>query len=175
MQLDFSIHCDDLPKFIEHWSGRYRYAEEDKYENNIGKALTDSSRLELFEWKNGTGSRISATKLASIRANYPLLPPANLEARYLDHTQPGGPIWNIFYLHCVDHKSWPIFDQHTYRAMRYIKCGAIEDIGVSYKKVYEQYSEYRNFLMGIDESDSRKLDKALFCFGQFLKLARPYT
>jgi len=59
--------------------------------------------------------------------------------------------------------------------MRYLQKGVSEEISHSYKKVYSQYAEYRQFIAGLGVSESRKLDKALFSFGQFLKLAGPYT
>jgi len=175
MQFTFKIQNNDLHGFIAHWSDRYRFNDEARYIDNVGQDLTADSRFALFSWKNGTGERIAAKKLESIERNYPLVPPEHLEDRYLNHTNPGGAIWNIFYLHCIDPVTWPIFDQHTYRAMRFMQAGGNEDLGNSRKLIYSQYRTYREFIQELKIADSRKVDKALFAFGQFLKLARRYT
>lgn len=97
-------------------------------------------------------------------------------ARYLNHKEPGGAIWNIFYLHCLEPEKWPIFDQHTFRAMQYIKTSQIVEIGTTKKQKYTAYKdEYLPFLSNFGEKNVRKVDKALFAFGQFLKLAARYA
>lgn len=174
----FKIDKSDINDFINHWSKRYFYENGEKYTKNIGNPLTEKSRKELFEWKNG--SEISSAKWRSIEENYPLLFSGDKEERYLNHKNGGGAIWNIFYLHCLDHEKWPIFDQHTYRAMRYLKTGKIEEIGNTNKQKFESYTrEYMPFVKEITKTasceDARKLDKALFAFGQFLKIAARYA
>ena len=170
----FRIEKTNLEDFIDHWSSRYFYKGGEKYTDNIGKPLTEKSRRELFEWKNG--SKLSAAKLKSVEDNYPLAFTGNQQKRYLNYQEGGGAIWNIFYLHCLDHGEWPIFDQHTYRAMRYLEDGVIEEIGRTNKQKYEAYSrKYMPFVKSLAQSDSRKTDKALFAFGQFLKVAARYA
>lgn len=174
MNLSFEITCADRAAFLARWSARYDYPDEGKYTRNIGKPLISLSRRELFEWKNG--GRISQKKLASIESNYPLVFEGDLEERYLNHRKEGGAIWNIFYLHCLDPATWPIFDQHTFRAMRYLQSGVIEEIGRSKKAKYEAYLEsYLPFFRQFGRANDRHVDKALFTFGQFLKLAARYT
>ena len=172
--LSFQLNCRDISDFMEHWSSKYVYQTEHKYDDNIGKPLTEESRLELFEWKNG--SVISAKKLESIDKNYPLSFDGDKAERYLNHRESGGAIWNIFYIHILEPSKWPIFDQHTFRAMRYIQSGQIEEIEENDKRKYENYvDEYMPFISALGDVDHRKLDKALFSFGQFLKLAKKYT
>ena len=174
MNLSFHITCQTLDQFVNHWASKYFYPSEYRYDSNIGKSLTEKSRLELFEWKNG--SSISKKKLASITKNYPLNFEGNQEQRYLNHKESGGAIWNIFYLHCLEHRKWPIFDQHTFRAMRYIQTGQITEIGNTNKQKYESYkNEYLPFAQSLGNIEHRKLDKALFAFGQFLKIANKYA
>lgn len=178
MHLSFHITTTDLTSFILHWSSKYSYSAEHKYTNNIGKTLTKDSLQELFEWKNGTGSVIADRKAKSICKNYPLTFNGGRRERYLNHNLSGGAIWNIFYLHCLDPKTWPIFDQHTFRAMYYIQTGRIMEIGNNDKKKYELYeSEYIPFVknLRILVDDQRLVDKALFAFGQFLKFAGKYV
>jgi hypothetical protein len=119
MNISFCIKCESISEFLSHWAKTYSYDDAWKYDNNIGKPLSEQSRLELFEWKNG--KRIAEKKINSIRRNYPLVFNGDLKTRYLDASAAGGAIWNIFYMHCIDHSKFPIFDQHTYRAMRYIQ------------------------------------------------------
>lgn len=174
MHFTFQIHKNDLSEFIDHWSHRYFYDSEGKYVSNIGKPLTEKSRLELFEWKNG--SEISQKKMDSILENYPLTFSGDRAARYLNYKKSGGAIWNIFYLHCLDQVEWPIFDQHTYRAMKYLQSGKIVEIGNTKKQKYKNYlKEYKPFLALLGQADDRKTDKALFAFGQFLKIAAKYS
>ncbi len=176
MHLSFQICAPDVPSFLEHWASKYTYAAEEKYTNNIGKRLTKQSLQELFEWKNGTGSVIARRKAASISANYPLTFDGDKRDRYLNHKRPGGAIWNIFFLHCLEPQTWPIFDQHTFRAMRYMLTGRIVEIGGTNKQKYETYeSEYIPFIASLKASDQRTVDKALVTFGQFLKVAGKYA
>ena len=174
MDISFQINCQDLNQFIEHWSSKYLYPNEHKYDNNVGKKLTERSRSELFEWKNG--SVIAAKKIESINKNYPLSFDGDQEGRYLNYKKGGGAIWNIFYIHCLNPSQWPIFDQHTFRAMKYMKTGQISEIGTTNKQKYESYKkEYIPFIRGFGDIDHRKLDKSLFAFGQFLKIANKYA
>lgn len=174
MHFTFKIQKDNLNEFVEHWSNKYFYESEEKYTSNIGKLLTEKSRLELFEWKNG--SKISKKKKRSILENYPLTFSEDQADRYLNYKKSGGAIWNIFYLHCLDQAAWPIFDQHTYRAMKYLQTGTIVKIGNTNKQKYKSYiKEYKPFLASLKQPNHRKTDKALFAFGQFLKLAAKYA
>ena len=174
MHLSFQICHADTTAFFAHWASKYDYPSEDKYTQNIGKPLTQASLEQLFEWKNGTP--ISKAKLNSITKNYPLTFDGDQRKRYLNHNASGGAIWNIFYLHCLEPAKWPIFDQHTFRAMQYMKTGRIVEIGSTNKQKYESYeAEYIPFLRNFEEVSARKIDMALFAFGQFLKLAARYA
>ncbi len=181
-RLSFEIAFSAFAPFLDYWASRYRYEEHDKsfYDPYIGKAdlQTNFEALEaLFKWKNG--GAIANQKLRSICTNYEhWIEDANLEARYLDPHQGGGPIWNIFYLHCRQPGRYPIFDQHTHRAMLYIQRRAMSDTlsGTTLagkKHVYEAYKQYRDFVAEIG-GDLRKIDRAIYTFGQFLKVTKPY-
>lgn len=174
MYISFEISTQDESSFLRHWAAKYDYPSDEKYTQNIGKPLTENSRQELFEWKNRTV--ISKTKMSSIIENYPLVFSGDQRARYLNHKEPGGAIWNIFYLHCLEPEKWPIFDQHTFRAMQYIKTGRIIEIGVTNKQKYIAYEdEFLPFLRNFEGEGAREVDKALFAFGQFLKFAARYA
>jgi hypothetical protein len=181
--LSFEISFPTLDLFLDHWASRYRDENDKKfYDPYIGKAdlKTDEAALkDLFRWKNGV--RLSAAKLVSIRANYfdDWTEDANLERRYLDPSEDGDrPIWNIFYLHCRFPDQYPIYDQHAHRAMIYIQEHAIrEDLSKKPELVYKSYKQYRCFVAHIRRATGHKLrtiDRALYTFGQFLKLAKPF-
>jgi len=162
--------------FIDYWASHYSYKLESVYTENIGKKLTSERLLCLFEWKNG--GKISNHKLASIQDNYIGNRKTELEElknRYLNENNPGGPIWNIFYLHCLEPNLFPIFDQHTYRSMYFIKELKIKEIPNTKKEIYKLYSnEYIPFY-DMFEFEKRKIDKALFTFGQYLKAVKKFV
>jgi hypothetical protein len=128
------------------------------------------------------GVNLSRQKLASVRANYfnDWKEDDLLECRYLDPHKDGGPVWNIFYLHCRQPQRYPIYDQNTYRAMIYIRERVICDTFPenSPEFVYESYKQsYRPFvddIRGMADRDLRTIDRALYTFGQFLKSAKPF-
>ncbi len=162
--------------FMEYWSSRYFYNLESVYTENIGKELTPERLNHLFEWKNG--GKISQRKLKSIQNNYSHNRIKNideLKGIYLNQNYLGGPIWNIFYVHCVKPKIFPIFDQHTYRAMFFIKEKVIKEIPKAKKEIYKIYNdEYIPFYDNFD-IERRKIDKALFTYGQYLKAIKRFV
>lgn len=174
MRLDFSISFESVSEFVLHWASKYSYPHQWKYDDNIGKPLDPSRLMLLYEWKNG--GKISAAKTESIKRNYPAELLKNAEERYLNPKCDGGPIWNIFYLHVLEPGKWPIFDQHTHRAMRYIKSGSIEELPSAKSKVLDVYrEEYLPFFDEFPFEDNRRVDKALFSFGRFLKSVKKFV
>jgi hypothetical protein len=77
-------------------------------------------------------------------------------------------------MHCVAPELWPIFDQHTYRAMRFMVTGKIEELSGRKAVIYAAYQgKYIPHVRGLG-ADWRKIDRALYSFGQFLKMVKPY-
>ena len=172
----FQLNFLDQTDFIKHWSAKYEYLSsmECRYEENIGKCLTPERIEQLFVWKNG--SKLSSRKLQRVQDNYTATPPENFPTRYLDHKQAGGAIWNIFYLHCIAPNEFAIFDQHAYRAMNYLKTATFREIPKSNREKYRIYlDEYQPFVKSINGFDLRTIDRALFAFGKFLKVAAQYS
>jgi hypothetical protein len=108
--------------FVSFWSAQYRYGLEHLYDRNIGQTLTEESVWSRYTWKNGT-KNIAVKKQESIRNVYlpelkslPTLFTVGDGKKYIQSLE-GGAIWNIFWLHCLNPKIFPIFDQHTYRSM----------------------------------------------------------
>lgn len=181
LHLSFEFSFEAIDPFLDHWADRYDQVEQDEklYDPFIGRVdlRSDLKALEtLFQWKNGTP--ISQGKLASIRSNYfdCWTEDADLESRFLAPSKGGGPIWNIFYLHCRAPDRYPIFDQHAHRAMIYMQerviCGALTDKPKGC--IYEAYkNRYVPFFQQVGR-DQRTIDRALFSFGQFLKHAKRF-
>lgn len=139
----------------------------------MGKPLTIESRQLLFEWKNGF--KLSAKKMASVEKYYPLPGESKGLNKYLNQIGSGRPIWNIFYMHCVTPEVWPIFDQHTFRAVQFIRTGRIEEIPKRDSKIFTYYqSDYIPFIKKFG-SCGRKIDKALYSFGRFLNITNRYS
>jgi hypothetical protein len=162
------------------WCKEYKYADEAKYTKIIGKrnkaGKVDRRCLKrLFEWKIGglpyhSPSDLAAKYLA-IEANYPADEVAGRQ--YARTYLSGGAVYNIFWLHCVCPRLFPIFDQHAYRAMRYIKGGKLVEIPATNAAKMEAYwNEYVPFFKRLQKDSGlsqRKLDRALFTMGRFLK------
>ena len=182
MRLSFEISFTDLRLFLKYWASRYDDGpDKTLYDPHIGKT-DETALLELYKWKNG--GNIAQHKLETIYRNYlnQWTDDAGLEARYLDPNQGNGPIWNIFYLHCRHPEKYPIYDQHAHRSMIYMQEQIICDekgdlVDTKAADVYQSYKRYRGFVRHIRDATGanlRTIDRALFTFGQFLKLARPY-
>jgi hypothetical protein len=161
-------------QFVEFWSLRYKYAEENLYLNNIGQELTEQRILELYKWKNGT--RLSSKKLASVRRNFVQrinelvqLRPNDSADNFLARFANGGAIWRIFWLHCWQPNRFPIYDQHVHRAMAFIEDGVLEEIPQYDPQKIEAYIDrYLPFHAQFFAIDGRAIDKALWAFGKFI-------
>ncbi len=164
-------------EFVAVWSVEYRYPNQRLYDENVGKNLTDERVLSLFAWKNGTGETIAPKKRLSIEKNYlpelkrlPILSGIEDGKIYLESLQ-GGAIWGIFWLHLINPKLFPIFDQNTYRSMAAIIGLRPSEIPkYNRSKVVDAYfTQYIPFLQRVNGLDDRTVDKALFAYGQALK------
>ena len=166
-----------LDQFVEFWSLRYAYIDEQLYINNIGQYLTEQRILDLFRWKNGTP--LSNRKLASVNRNFIQrrqeliqLPPEENVTNFLNLFINGGAIWRIFWLHCWQPDRFPIYDQHVHRAMTFIQTGVAEEIPQYDPRKVEAYiNRYLPFHSQFAAIDGRSVDKALWSFGKFLKEA----
>jgi hypothetical protein len=173
-----------LEEFVKFWAEAYDYPSDSLYTKNIGQPLTKERIHELFIWKNG--GKLSRLKEKSVSDYYvssisklETIPKDTLPDQWLKDFGKGGAIWNIFFLHIWNPK-FPIFDQHVFRAMRFIETGKVLEIPSAKDKKTEFYlSEYRPFYSRLEtelkSSDPRDLDRALWKFGQFLKWLKPPT
>jgi hypothetical protein len=174
--LDSRRALDDPEEFVGFWSRLYRYPNQHLYDDNVGKELTVERVWKLFAWKNGRGESIAPKKRRSIEENYlpelnrlPNLSQIEDGRRYLAGLQ-GGAIWGIFWLHLINHKLFPIFDQNTYRSMAKITGNERAEIPLyNPTKVEAYFRHYIPFLTTFNGLDERTVDKALFAYGQALR------
>jgi hypothetical protein len=168
-----SVLLVDKRRFVEFWSSRYPAKYEHTYQANIGKPLTERRLLRLFEWKNG--GRSANHKKASIRRNYieerPVPPrPNDTDSVLRFIQQPGGAIWRIFWLHCHSPTTYPIFDQHVYRAMRKLTSGTKGELpGSNLGKAAAYVTEYLPYHAWLAWPNKKQLDEALWSYGKYLK------
>lgn len=166
-------------QFVGFWSLRYRDPREDLYDQNIGQGLTEQRILDLYRWKNG--GPLSSLKRESVLRNF-VARRGELEQFHPDQEASdllglfadGGAIWRIFWLHCLQPRQFPIYDQHVHRAMEFIQTGAPEEIPARDPEKIDSYiRRYLPFYATFDGIDSqpRSVDKALLAFGKFLKEA----
>lgn len=167
---------ETTPKeFVQFWSGQYSYRSGSLYTQNIGKPPTPRRLKKLFEWKNGR--KLSAKKTHSIQRNFICRlkdlrrltgdeEPADLFKKY----RSGGAIWRTFFLHCWNPRRFPIFDQHVFRAMRFIKFGRVQELPRSdLERIKIYVEEYCDFFKTFGRPTTRRVDRALWAFGKYLK------
>jgi len=162
-------------EFIRFWANLYVDRHEEYYTHNIGKKLTPERVRKLFLWKNS--GEASKSKKKTIENNFveKLKEVSNLAEEttpkeFLDKFIRGGPIWRIFFLHIWQPKRYPIYDQHVYRAMIFLRDGKKKEIPAKNpEKIATYLSDYIPFHRQFQDDGNRSVDKALWTFGKFLK------
>lgn len=182
---DFPIIADkgSISQFIDCWSSFYDYSGNEIYFKHLNKNTLEADDISaLFKWKNGM--RLSTLKGISFETK--ILPRLGIindlkkERRIAFQTirdafHDVSAIWRIFLAHIIKPSSFPIFDQHVYRAMIYLQTHEIKELKNSDKVKLEKYeNEYLKFFHGISTeiSDYKKYDEAMWAFGRFLKQNR---
>jgi hypothetical protein len=130
---------------------------------------------KLFLWKNS--GEASEPKKKTIENNFVAkIEEANNLAEkttpkgFLDKFTRGGAIWRIFFLHIWQPKRYPIYDQHVYRAMMFLRDGKKKEIPRrDQDKIVSYLSDYIPFHRQFQDDENRSVDKALWTFGKFLK------
>jgi hypothetical protein len=181
MQLPvYSRNSTSESDFIAFWANQVSAngieQDEKQYTPHIGKPLTRESLEALFRWKNQM--RLSDKKRQSIETNYigrldelQKLSPDTEPDAFLKKFSKGGAIWRIFLLHCWSRAKYPIYDQHVHRAMTFIRKEPPQEIaGWSDRKKIDAYrEEYVPFFDSFSEHGPRKVDRALWILGRFIK------
>ena len=177
-----NMRAEVTSNFIDEWAGKYTYIKEHIYERYIPlKRPTRRALEELYEWKNGR--RLSNKKQKSLEEKIImkigeiqyLINDFNLN-RFETIFSNVAAIWRIFLLHIINCK-FPIFDQHVYRAMRYLEGDHIgNEFELLKKPDEERYrvykEEYVPFVREVEAKtgkSGRTVDKALWTFGKELK------
>lgn len=173
------VDTDDFRAFIEFWSALYNYPQEEKYTRSIQKEIFTAADLtDLFTWKNGM--ELSAKKKQALQEKIldklSIIQQFQREgiaiADFKKEFSNVSAVWQLFLLHCIDPAEYPIYDQHIHRAFCKIHKQAYQHITdrLSEKSKLAFYdTEYLVFVKEHKELDLRKIDKALFTYGRFLK------
>ncbi|MEA4826383.1 MAG: hypothetical protein VB130_07090 [Clostridium sp.] len=82
-----------------------------------------------------------------------------------------GFIWTVFVLHCFYPVIYPLFDQHVYRAYRFIITDGKEcpNLAPDDWNEYLNYKIYFNELLNDSKIPYYQLDKALWAYGKYIK------
>jgi hypothetical protein len=166
-------------EFITFWSVQYDYPFDDLYRKNIELDKFDPETLrEFFLWKNGM--RLSGNKETAFNNIVQHIDVINdlkqngftpdVFEQYFGNT---ATIWKIFLMHIICPSEYPIFDQHVYRAFRFINSLPNEDLPENkIEKSKKYFDEYRPFYQQIQKEangfSDKVIDEALWGFGKFL-------
>jgi hypothetical protein len=180
-KLNVSYKNISIKDFILHWSKLYPILSiDDLYVKSIRKSeYTEEDIDGFFHWKNGMKINGHLQKQASVNNLKHLLPHIN-ELKYEfdlesfnDYFGKMGVIWQIFLLHIIRPKKYPIFDQHVYRAHIFLTEGEIKELtAVNNKQKLRYYFDVYQpcFLKTKRETkQTRKIDQAYWAFGKFLQ------
>jgi hypothetical protein len=161
-----------LAQYVNFWANQYKDPRPHLYKDHVGQPRTREAILALFEWKNG--QKLSAKKRRSVMEHYvmksPQMPNAeDREAHVAFVSRGGGAIWRIFWLHCNRPKNYPIFDQHVYRSMTFLRDGTAKNLSGNDRAKAEIYwDDYLPFRRSLKYSNYKRLDEALWVHGKFL-------
>ncbi len=156
---------------------------ESLYTDNIIKSTyNETDILELYYWKNNVGA--DAKAMSAPKRNYVRNIQNRLDAvnrlktnfslkEYESEFGSLTGIWGVFLLHIIAPSLYPIYDQHVYRAFRFIETGEIREIPWQDRKKYIEYHEdYVPFFQRLFNETrgytAKEVDDALMVFGQFL-------
>lgn len=171
--------------FIEFWRRFYIEKDEDKkrYLPIKKPLLSKDDIIELYVWKNGM-ARLAHHKLKSvdekIASKYETINELRNtfnEEKFNNNFNKISAIWKIFLLHIISSSTYPIFDQHVYRACFYLNNGSLNsftELSQANNKTKEKLykDEYLPFFKKIAQEsgyDTKTIDEALMPFGQFIK------
>jgi hypothetical protein len=162
---------------VDQWASKYRDPREHLYSESIRRELTPERIEKLFVWKNG--GNLSKKKAASVRQHYvakrtekPNLATSETIIEFLKGR--GGPIWSIFWLHCLYPDKYPIYDQHVHRAMAQLERWADKEIASRPTEIFRVYLDQylQTYNEGYAKWGMRRVDRALWAYGKSLKRGR---
>lgn len=173
--------------FISFWERFYRDLDN-KYENHIKhEGLLEAIDIRhLLEWKNQSklsGPKRKVARRAEKELNrfrelrsQPEISPKD-ESDFW-HTVScivkSGTAWKAFLFHIARPSEYPILDQHVVRSYYYLSTGERREIPKNatkeeYLELVKSYGIFFRNLKRMSGKEDREIDRALLCFGQFLK------
>lgn len=164
-------------EFVEYWKDQYSYPNQHLYTDNIHlREYTTRNLYDLFCWKNGMNlsskKQIGFNKIAQQLDVINRLKLDFNEDLFESHFGKMTTVWKIFLRHVIDPERNPIFDQHVYRAYRYLHRQDKEEIVEEKVKEEVYHREYRDFYLDLERNCSRyngkEIDDALWAFGKFI-------
>jgi hypothetical protein len=175
---------ENLNSFCDVWAEQYSDKNRDMelyYPAINSETLNEALLLGFYEWKNGSVlSQLKKTafvdkiqnKLAKINE---LKKAKATDFKIIRDSFPNvSDIWLITLAHLINPDCFPIFDQHVYRAYKYLKITNTDiteyDKENKRTKLYlELYLPFFDELIASDKTiDKKKIDEALWSFGKFL-------
>lgn len=166
----------DFINFIEVWAPLY---PKDKYPDVhhlfYKQSIEEDDLKKIYSWKNSMElSTKKSAALEKILTKIALIKElkVNFDKDYFNrHFNEISPIWQILLLHILCPDEYPVFDQHVFRAMYFMKYNEIKDLK-SWKTLEFYCKEYRPFFNDIifkTAVNRIELDQALWAFGKTLK------
>jgi hypothetical protein len=176
----FAPAAANAQQFVQYWAQFYDYEDAGLYSPNIGQPPTPERLKALFRWK--MGARFFDTQWPGIEKHFiarldeALAFPSDISHEMALGLFPnGGPVYRIFWMHCLQPNRFPIYDQHVHRAMNKLQ-------GVDHRELIThtaraQIKQYTKRYLPFWEThftglDLRKVDKALWAFGRFINQKR---
>ena len=174
-----TMQSNNAATFIDNWAKLYNYPNYERYEELLHLLVWKyDDLLELFTWKNGM--QMSGKKRLAfekhIAAHITTINRLKIQFDSEEFNElflllPA--IWKIFLLHIIN-PGYPIFDQHVYRAMIYIRQQNVLELPYSQDQRMRIYrNEYLSFFCDLKAScgdcSEKVIDNALWAFGKFLK------
>lgn len=175
---------ENLQDFCNVWALLYTDFERDKthYKPAIdSKIISRDLLLRYFEWKNG--SKLSQLKEKSLKEK---VEPKLSEINSLRNCKTSdfqlirevfsklSDIWLITLAHLINPEYFPVFDQHVYRAYKFLTCDETEipEYNKENQRINLYLEDYLPFFKRLVASDDninkKKLDEALWGFGKFI-------
>ena len=170
-----------LDFFIETWGKNYNYPNMQLYNDILFKnELSNEDLKNLFQWKNGMPLSCKKEKSFQEKILVKLFIINQLKTQWDEKIfnqefDSLSAVWKIFLSHIIHPEQYPIFDQHVYRAYKYI----VDQVNESELPFYNKtklkiyYKDYLPFYLNCKEImdkrfTSKDLDDALWIFGKFL-------
>ena len=175
---------ETLQEFCDVWALLYTDSERDEthYLPAINSEIIDKELLlKFYEWKNG--SILSQLKEKSYKENIESKLQEINNLRNNQTTDFGiikdifpkvSDIWLITLAHLINPSCFPVFDQHVYRAYKFMTYNTIEmpEYDKEKERVKLYLDKYLPFFDSLTSSDTtvsrKKLDEALWGFGKFI-------